>query len=98
MWSSDIEHLLTGYAHIKARVSLREFMLGDNTTGLVVNMSSSISVVGDENASELIGDILPGSPEIFYGPGTTLSSTSAPTATIDAWRSFLESATAISVD
>lgn len=74
-----------------AFVFLREFVLGSNTTGSVVGSG----VVGGEDA-KLMEDVLPGSSVIFYGSGSTASSTAAPTATIAAWNSFIATATASS--
>ncbi|KDQ51807.1 hypothetical protein JAAARDRAFT_81336 [Jaapia argillacea MUCL 33604] len=84
-------HLVPEWQPQAAYVFLREFILGHNTTGLV----EGTTVVGGE--SSLLGQgIIPGTTVIFYGSGTTVSSTSAPSATIASWASFLATATATS--
>ncbi|KAF9258269.1 alpha/beta-hydrolase [Marasmius fiardii PR-910] len=76
-------------------IFLREFILGDNSTGLVEdNGNGGITVVGGEDPS-LTGAILSAdTAAIFYGKGRTASSSFAPTATIAGWRSFIQTATA----
>ena len=77
------------YNLTQAFVFLREFVLGDNTTGLV----TSSGVIGGENSTMLHGDVLLGQDVIFYGSGTTVSSMIAPTASMSAWLQFLQTAT-----
>lgn len=67
---------------------LREFVLGNNSTGLV----NGSTVVGGEDPA-LEGDILSGGGVIFYGSGTTASSLVAPSASLASWASFLATAT-----
>ncbi|KDQ51766.1 hypothetical protein JAAARDRAFT_40793 [Jaapia argillacea MUCL 33604] len=76
-----------------AYVFLREFILGSNPTGLVLNTTRGSSVVGGENRL-LAEDVLPGVDAIFYGSGRTASSAVAPSATIDRWQSFITTAAA----
>lgn len=75
---------------------LREFILGNNATGQVVTTSNGTIVIGGENAT-LAASALPGQSAIFIGSGVTQSSTVYPTATIDAWESFIATATAIGI-
>ncbi|KII95448.1 hypothetical protein PLICRDRAFT_34311 [Plicaturopsis crispa FD-325 SS-3] len=82
-------HLVPEWKPEAAYVFLREFILGDNTTGLV----SGNRTVGGENAT-LGEDTLPGTTVIFYGSGTTSASVVEPSASIAAWNSFLATATA----
>lgn len=78
----------------QAYVLLREFILGDNTTGLVVdNDVGGTSVVGGENTS-LAASALTGQSAIFIGSGMTESSYVYPSATIASWESFIATATA----
>lgn len=69
----------------------REFILGNNQTGLVTN--TSLTAVGGENPSLLLGanNILPGESSILFGSGTATSEFVAPSATIEAWQTFFAS-------
>ncbi|KAL0571646.1 hypothetical protein V5O48_010319 [Marasmius crinis-equi] len=79
-------------------VFLRDFILGNDTTGLVVDNGGSATVVGGEETS-LSGAVMPAdTAAIFYGSLKTESSTFAPSATIAQWRSFIETATATGAD
>ncbi|THV05581.1 alpha/beta-hydrolase [Dendrothele bispora CBS 962.96] len=83
-------HLVPAKNPANALVFVREFFIGENATGLVTTDSSGgQQVIGGEDAP-LAGDILPGADEIFYGPGTTLSTFVFPEATRAAWTSFIE--------
>lgn len=62
----------------------REFILGNNKTGLLVDDV----VVGGENAS-LASDYLRGSDAIFTGRGSTQGSYTYPTETRSAWDAFM---------
>lgn len=86
---------VTDYFSKQAFVFLREFVLGNNQTGLVTNSSGNASVVGGENAT-LAGTVLPGQLGIFVGSGTTQSTYTYPSATIAAWDSFFASVTSTS--
>ncbi|EJD07265.1 alpha/beta-hydrolase [Fomitiporia mediterranea MF3/22] len=78
-----------------AFILLREFIIGNNSTGLVTNSSGGVFVVGGEGASSLVvGDILPGVSGILYGSGTATSVYVAPSATIASWEAFFASAQA----
>ncbi|OJT09780.1 Vitellogenic carboxypeptidase [Trametes pubescens] len=76
-------------------VLLREFILGNNQTGLVTNSSGTVNVVGGES-SALAVDAIPGQLGIFVGSGTTQSTYTFPSATIAAWNSYIATATVIS--
>ena len=79
--------------NLKAFVFLREFVLGNNSTGLVVNgTDGNVTVVGGED-SIYQNDYIPGTNVIFYGSGTTVSSVVAPSASVSAFYSFLQTAT-----
>lgn len=66
----------------------REFILGNNQTGLLDN--SRNVAVGGEDPSILIGpnNILPGETSILFGSGTRTSFYAAPSATVASWNSF----------
>ncbi|TFK46525.1 alpha/beta-hydrolase [Heliocybe sulcata] len=68
---------------------LREFVLGNNRTGLVDSRSGN--VIGEE-VSSLAGDYIAGGSAIYYGSGTTQSTYYAPSATIAAWEKFIQTA------
>ena len=76
---------------LKAFTFAREFVFGNNQTGLVTESSGKVSVVGGED-STLAAAVLPGGGEIYYGSGTTQSTYTAPTATVAAWNSFIATA------
>jgi carboxypeptidase D len=76
---------------LKAFTFAREFILGNNQTGLVTKEGGTVSVVGGES-SALAVNVMSGQPEIFYGSGTTQSTYMAPTATVAAWNSFIATA------
>ena len=64
--------------------------MGTNQTGLVVDGSKdAASVVGGEDKTLLVGDVLPGQTEILYNSGTVLMTHIYPSATIAAWESFI---------
>jgi carboxypeptidase D len=75
----------------QAFVFFREFILGNNQTGLVSNSSGNVQVVGGE-ASSLQNGILPGTSGITYGSGSDLSTAFYPSATVAAWQSFIATA------
>jgi hypothetical protein len=77
----------------QAYTFLREFILGNNATGLVTNSSGNTVVVGGEN-STLAGNVLPGPAEIYYGSGTTQFTYTFPSATVAAWNGFIRTETA----
>ncbi|KAJ7741263.1 alpha/beta-hydrolase, partial [Mycena metata] len=86
-------HLVPQSVPEAAFVFLREFILGSNLTGYVDPKTGA--VVGGEDPTFLAHDYLAGGDAIFYGAGTTASSTVAPTATIAAWDKFITTATVI---
>ena len=67
---------------------LREFVIGNNQTGLV---QPDGSVVGGEDPNLRVGDILPGTPGILAGSGTATSLYFGPTASVEAWNVFYSS-------
>ncbi|KAF7307471.1 Alpha/beta-hydrolase [Mycena indigotica] len=88
-------HLVPAYVPEAAFVFIRDFVLGDKTTGLV---KSDGTVVGGEDPA-LAADVMPGSNVIYYGSGanaTTSLSTVVPSATLASWQKFLASQTATS--
>ncbi|PCH36382.1 alpha/beta-hydrolase [Wolfiporia cocos MD-104 SS10] len=86
-------HLVAMNNPANAYVFLREFVLGNNETGLVTVSDSHTSVVGGE-VSTLAQDVLPGQSGIFIGSGATQSTYTFPSATIAAWQSYIVTATA----
>ncbi|GJE98044.1 serine carboxypeptidase-like protein [Phanerochaete sordida] len=87
-------HLAAQQQPERALVFVREFVFGNNETGLVTNASSgSVSVVGGEDAA-LAGTVHPGQLGIYQGAGATQSTYTFPSATIDAWNSFFATVTA----
>ncbi|KAK0467098.1 Alpha/Beta hydrolase protein [Desarmillaria tabescens] len=82
-------HLVTTDAPEAAFLLARDFILGNNETGLV----DGDRVVGGED-SALAVDVLPGGDEIYYGAGTTQSTYIFPSATRSAWEAFIQTATA----
>ncbi|KAG6812783.1 hypothetical protein H0H92_000553 [Tricholoma furcatifolium] len=88
-------HLVAYDQPASAFTFLREFVLGNNQTGLVIKSASGQTVVvGGINAS-LAQDILPGGDEIYYGPGVQISTRIWPSATRAAWQSFIQTETAV---
>ncbi|KAH8115245.1 alpha/beta-hydrolase [Phellopilus nigrolimitatus] len=83
-------HLVPQKKPAAAFVFLREFLLGNNQTGLVVNASGSSGdeVVGGE-VSSLAGDFIPGQSEIFAGSIVTTATITYPSATVTAWNKFV---------
>ncbi|KAG6379588.1 Alpha/Beta hydrolase protein [Boletus reticuloceps] len=77
----------------QALALVREFIFGNNETGLVTNTSSGgVSVVGGEMTS-LGNEVLTGQAAIYYGAATTASSYFFPSATVEAWNAFISTAT-----
>ena len=73
----------------QALVFLREFVLGDNMNGTVLDDGT---VVGGENAT-LAQGYLAGGNEIFYGSAKTEGTWTVPSATLSAWQKFIATAT-----
>lgn len=87
-----ISVITAGLSHVpQAYVFLREFVLGNNQTGLVNTTDGQI--VGGEN-SILAEDVMPGQSGIYVGSGATQSTYTFPSATIAAWQSYIATATA----
>jgi len=86
-------HLL-GYTNpISALTLAREFIFGNNQTGLVTNTSSgAVTVVGGEVTS-LGNEIMTGQAAIYYGQATTASSYFFPSATVEAWNAYFATVT-----
>ncbi|KAF9269106.1 alpha/beta-hydrolase [Marasmius fiardii PR-910] len=78
-------HLVPADKPSQALTFFREFVFGNNQTGLV---QSGSTVVGGEDP-QLSNDILPGDPEIYYGSAATQGTYVFPTATRDAWNAFI---------
>jgi carboxypeptidase D len=85
-------HLVPLDAPLSAYTFLREFVLGNNKTGLVTKIMNQVVVLGGEIAS-LTGNI-PGPDPIYYGNGATQSTYVFPKATRTAWNAFLAKQTA----
>ncbi|KAG6379584.1 Alpha/Beta hydrolase protein [Boletus reticuloceps] len=86
-------HLLGYNNPISALTLVREFIFGNNETGLVTNTSSGgVSVVGGEMTS-LGNEIMTGQAAIYYDAATTASSYFFPSATVEAWNAFISTAT-----
>ena len=74
----------------------REFILGNNKTGLVTTgPGGETSVEGGEDAA-LAVDALPGQSGIAVGSISTTSTFLYPSATIAAWEAFITTATVLS--
>lgn len=58
--------------------------------------AGEVSVIGEEDPV-LAEDVMPGQDEIYYGAGSTQSTYVFPTATREAWSSFIRTATATAV-
>lgn len=73
---------------------MREFVLGNNQTGLVTSSGNSVSVVGGEDPA-LAGEVLKDAPEIYMGSFVTTSTYLFPTATVSQWDAYLAEVTGI---
>lgn len=76
----------------QAFVFLREFVLGNNRTGLVTAFKGHTSVIGGEDKN--FGGVLTGQSAIYYGSGTTQYTYTYSPETIGAWETFIAEATA----
>lgn len=78
---------------MQAFVFAREFILGNNQTGLVVDVNGTVSVIGGEVAS-LAAPIFLGQLGIFTGSGVVEATYTYPSRTIAAWDKFMAKVTA----
>ncbi|CDO69768.1 hypothetical protein BN946_scf184766.g13 [Trametes cinnabarina] len=86
-------HLVPYTNPLRGFILLRDFILGNNQTGLVTNSSGTVSVVGGESSS-LAVDAIPGQLGIYVGSFSTQSTYTYPSATIAAWSNYIVTATA----
>ncbi|KAI0300162.1 Alpha/Beta hydrolase protein [Multifurca ochricompacta] len=85
---------LTPFANPTAAYTFfREFVLNSNATGsITIDSNDKLAVLGGEDPN--VADDAPRiASEIFLGAGVTQSTLIAPSATVVAWRSFLNNAT-----
>ncbi|KAI0079340.1 alpha/beta-hydrolase [Panus rudis PR-1116 ss-1] len=85
-------HQVPLYQPAQALTFLREYILGNNQTGLVVGSGPTATVVGGENPTIFANNIIPGQDGIYVGSVFTASTVFYPAATIAAWRKFADSA------
>ncbi|KAH0836523.1 Alpha/Beta hydrolase protein [Lanmaoa asiatica] len=85
---------LVGYTNpISAITLVREFIFGNNQTGLVTSTGHGpVTVIGGE-VSSLGNEVMTGQAGIYYGSATTESTYFFPTATVEAWDTFVATAT-----
>ncbi|KAI0738607.1 alpha/beta-hydrolase [Daedaleopsis nitida] len=95
----DAGHLVPYASPSRAYVLFREFILGNNQTGIVTTSpNGTVTVVGGEDPA-LAADALTGQPGIYLGKGAEDSITTTgvylyPSETVAAWESYLATATA----
>jgi carboxypeptidase D len=77
---------------IQAYTFVRDFLLGNNQTGLVQNFNGTISVVGGENPT-LEQAAIPGQRGIYYGSSITQGTTEWPTATVQQFATYINQVT-----
>ena len=85
-------HLVPQKIPAAAFVFLREFILGNNQTGLVT--SSSTPAIGGE-VSSLANGYLPGNSVVFGGSISTTTTFTYPAPTISAWNAFVSSVVSV---
>lgn len=73
-------------------VMVREFVLGKNETGLLINDTT----IGGENAT-LANPVLPGGTLFYFGSATTSGTSTVPAATASSWANFIRTATLTNV-
>ncbi|KAI0773295.1 alpha/beta-hydrolase [Trametes elegans] len=83
-------HLIAYNTPQRAFTLLREYILGNNQTGLIL---SKENIVGG-TVDTLAEDVLPGTSGIFVGSGATQSTVYYPAKTVAAWGSYIATATA----
>ncbi|KAI0664279.1 alpha/beta-hydrolase [Cubamyces menziesii] len=88
-----VGHLVGYNSPTRAYTLLREFIFGNNQTGLVTDIGGTVNVIGGEDAA-LAVDAIPGTSGIYVGSITTQSTVEYPAATIAAWESYIATATA----
>ena len=71
---------------------IREFVLGNNETGLVTTEGGQVTVIGGEDKS--YAGVLTGQSGIYSGSGKTEGTYTYPSSTIAAWESFIATETA----
>ncbi|KAI0705478.1 alpha/beta-hydrolase [Earliella scabrosa] len=86
---SGAGHLVPQWRPAQALVFLREFVLGDNRNGTLLEDGT---VVGGEDDA-LAQDFMPGGKEIFFGSAKTQGTSTVPSAAVAAWESFIATAT-----
>ncbi|KAI0372590.1 alpha/beta-hydrolase [Pilatotrama ljubarskyi] len=96
----DVGHLVGYNSPTRASLHpaytlLREFILGNNRTGLVTNVNGAVNVLGGEDVA-LEVDAIPATAAIYVGSVTTQSTYEYPAATIAAWESYIATATVVS--
>ncbi|EIW58496.1 alpha/beta-hydrolase [Trametes versicolor FP-101664 SS1] len=90
----DVGHLVAYNSPTRGFTLLREFILGNNQTGLVTSgANGAIRVDGGELLS-LAVDALRATDAVFVGSVTTQSTFLYPAATVDAWNNYIATATA----
>ncbi|KAJ3547334.1 hypothetical protein NM688_g5411 [Phlebia brevispora] len=75
----------------RAFVLLREFILGNNETGLVKTVRGHTTIVGGTDPA--FDGILTGQSGIYYGSGATQGTYTYPALTIAEWQTFINAAT-----
>lgn len=86
VWSPLVAHYLTSS---KAWTFLREFVLGNNKTGLVTNANTP--AFGGEYPQYAANTLAEG-PEIYQGSYTTTSTYHFPTETVARWDRYIQGA------
>ena len=73
---------------------LREFIIGNNETGLVTTSpeTGEVSVVGGEDPDLYARGVLAGPTAILYPINGTLTTYAYPSKTIEAWKAYTETA------
>lgn len=74
-------------AFLKASTFLREFVLGNNKTGLVTDVDTP--AVGGEDPKYAVNTLAEG-PEIYQGSYTTTSTYHFPTETVARWNRYVQ--------
>lgn len=91
MWPSVVPSLLSLSTSVlicsKAWTFLREFVLGNNTTGLVTD--SNTPALGGENPEYAVNTLAEG-PEVYQGSYTTTSTYYFPSATVARWDKYVQ--------